>query len=416
MSNPNNPKKKSWIQIDSDSLFPIQNLPFGVFRMKNGKYSVGTRIGDTVIDLDELNKLEYFKKLNLNENIFNSDSLNNLLKLNKKKWTEIRNNISDIFDVNNNMKIEHKKKLLHSLSSIEMTMPVRFSGFTDFYSSKQHAINIGSIFRNSKNPLPTNWHKMPIAYNARSSSIILSNSNIKRPKGQINSELPHVYPTSFLDFEVEIGFILGKGSKLGNSISTEEADEYVFGLCLLNDWSARDIQKLEYVPLGPFNGKNFATSISPWIITTDALEPFKVEGEKQIPDVLPYLKFEGKKNFDINIEVFLKSNTFQKKKLLSTNAKYLYWNINQQIAHHTISGCNVNIGDIYGSGTISGSKNNEFGSMIELTWNGKKPIEMSDGSLRKAIHDNDTVIFKGKCSNENYSIGFGSLVTKILPG
>ena len=312
----------------------------------------------------------------------------------------------------------HKTVVLSKINEVEMLMPVKVGDYTDFYSSRQHAYNVGCMFRDPNNALLPNWLHIPVGYHGRASSIILSGTNIYRPKGQqlpADSDTPTFGPCKLLDFELEMAFVTGQGKNLGETISTQEADDYIFGMCIFNDWSARDIQKWEYVPLGPFLGKSFASSISPWIVTLDALEPFRVPGEKQEPAVLPYLEFEGNKNIDINLEVLLNSNNFEPYTISKSNYKYMYWNMTQQLAHHTINGCNINAGDMMASGTISGNTPEAYGSMLELSWKGTKPILMPDGSERKFLHDNDSLIMRAHCQANQYRIGFGEVKTKILP-
>ena len=414
----NNPNRKSWIEVVSHSDFPIQNIPFGIFKTYDKTICVGSRIGDYAIDLNALHKLNYFDGISLYRDIFNKETLNDFLKLGKPIWRQVRDRIAEIFDSNNAMDESHKTVILSKINEVEMLMPVKVGDYTDFYSSRQHAYNVGCMFRDPNNALLPNWLHIPVGYHGRASSIILSGTNIYRPKGQqlpADSDTPTFGPCKLLDFELEMAFITGQGKNLGETISTQEADDYIFGMCIFNDWSARDIQKWEYVPLGPFLGKSFASSISPWIVTLDALEPFRVVGEKQEPAVLPYLEFEGNKNIDINLEVLVSSNNFDPHPISKSNYKYMYWNMTQQLAHHTINGCNINAGDMMASGTISGNTPKAYGSMLELSWKGTKPIPMPDGSERKFLQDNDSLIMRAHCQANQYRIGFGEVKTKILP-
>ena len=414
----NDPNRKSWIDVASHSDFPIQNIPFGIFKTSDKTICVGSRIGDYAIDLNALHKLNYFDGISLNLDIFNKETLNDFLKLGKPIWRQVRNRIAEIFDSNNIMNESHKTVVLSKINEVEMLMPVKIGDYTDFYSSRQHAYNVGCMFRDPNNALLPNWLHIPVGYHGRASSIILSGTNIYRPKGQqlaADSDTPTFGPCKLLDFELEMAFITGQGKNLGETISTQEADDYIFGMCIFNDWSARDIQKWEYVPLGPFLGKSFASSISPWIVTLDALEPFRVPGEKQKPTVLPYLEFEGDKNIDINLEVLISTNNFDPHTISKSNYKYMYWNMTQQLAHHTINGCNINAGDMMASGTISGNTPEAYGSMLELSWKGTKPIPMPDGSERKFLQDNDSLIIRAHCQANQYRIGFGEVKTKILP-
>lgn len=414
----NDPNRKSWIEVASDSDFPIQNIPFGIFKTYNKTICVGSRIGDYTIDLNALHKLNYFNGITLDREIFNKESLNDFLKLGKPIWRQVRDRIAEIFDTNNVMDESHKTVVLSKIDEVEMLMPVKVGDYTDFYSSRQHAYNVGCMFRDPNNALLPNWLHIPVGYHGRASSIILSGTNIHRPKGQqlpLDSETPTFGPCKLLDFELEMAFVTGQGKNLGETISTKEADDYIFGMCIFNDWSARDIQKWEYVPLGPFLGKSFASSISPWIVTLDALESFRVPGEKQKPTVLPYLEFEGNKNIDINLEVLISSENFEAYTISKSNYKYMYWNMTQQLAHHTINGCNINAGDMMASGTISGNTPEAYGSMLELSWKGTKPIPMPDNSERKFLQDKDSLIMRAHCQANQYRIGFGEVKTKILP-
>ena len=414
----NDPNRKSWIEVASHSDFPIQNIPFGIFKKSDKTICVGSRIGNHAIDLNALHKLNYFEGITLDRDLFNKETLNDFLKLGKPVWREVRDRIAEIFDANNTMDESHKTIVLSKIDEVEILMPVKVGDYTDFYSSRQHAYNVGCMFRDPNNALLPNWLHIPVGYHGRASSIILSGTNIHRPKGQQlppDSDIPTFGPCKLLDFELEMAFVTGQGKKLGETISTQEADDYIFGMCIFNDWSARDIQKWEYVPLGPFLGKSFASSISPWIVTLDALEPFRVSGEKQKPTVLPYLEFEGDKNIDINLEVLISSNNFDPHTISKSNYKYMYWNMTQQLAHHTINGCNINAGDMMASGTISGNTPEAYGSMLELSWKGTKPIPMPDGSERKFLQDNDSLIMRAHCQANQYRIGFGEVRTKILP-
>ena len=413
----NNPNKKSWIEVDLLSEFPIQNIPFSIMKTSNG-FAACTRIGDFVINLDFLNKNGFFS--DLSSEIFSSEFLNDFLKLRKSVWRSVRNRISDLFDENNNELRSSDlvcSEYILSIDKVQLRMPLKVGDYTDFYSSKEHATNVGTMFRDPNNALLPNWLHIPVGYHGRSSSIVLSGTSINRPKGQYKieeNEQPQFGPCRLLDFELEMAFITGEGKRLGQSISTKEAEDYIFGLVLFNDWSARDIQKWEYVPLGPFLGKSFASSISPWIVTLDALEPFRVKGPIQEPAVLPYLEFDGNKNFDIQLDVTIETSDFVKK-VCTSNFKYMYWNMAQQLSHHTVNGCNINAGDMMASGTISGPTSSSFGSMLELSWKGTRPIDMPDGSIRKFILDNDIVRMTAFSSNNNYKIGFGSVMNKVLP-
>ena len=411
----NNPQLKSWIEVPKNSDFPIQNIPFGI--AKSGKkVFVATRIGDTVINLYKIAKLDYF---DVDAEVFNTQKLNKMMLLGKQFTRQVRNEISAIFNVENTTAQENAKiqEALHTLDEVVMLMPVRVGDYTDFYSSEQHAYNVGCMFRDPNNALLPNWKYIPVGYHGRSSSIVVSGTPIHRPKGQQkpNDDEPPVFGLcKLLDFELEMAFVTYKGKPMGKSISTKEADDYIFGMCLFNDWSARDIQKWEYVPLGPFLAKNFASSISPWIVTLDALEPFRVSGPVQEPKVFEYLEYEGNKHIDINLQVAIQPEKTTEKVVSNSNYKYMYWNMNQQLAHHTINGCNINAGDMMASGTISGNDESAYGSMLEISWKGTKSVKMNDGSERKFILDNDTVIMRGYAEKDGVRVGFGEVVTKVL--
>jgi fumarylacetoacetase len=417
----NNPKRKSWLDVPSDSDFPIQNIPFGVFITKDDVITIGTRIGDYAIDLGALQQLNYFEGIELTDDMFMQDTLNDFISDGKKTWRLVRNRIADIFDTNNPKlrdNEEHKAIVVCKVEDVEMQLPVLIGDYTDFYSSKEHATNVGTMFRDPNNALLPNWLHIPVGYHGRSSTIVPSGIPVHRPMGQTlpNGESTPVFgPSRSIDFELEMGFITTDANIMGENIPVHEAEDYIFGMVLLNDWSARDIQKWEYVPLGPFLAKNFATSISPWIVTMDALEPFRIKGPKQDPNPLPYLQQKGKHAYDINLEVAIEPENAEATVVSNSNFKYMYWSMSQQLAHHTSNGCRVNSGDMMGSGTISGPTPNSFGSMLELTWNGKNPIVMQDKSERKFINDNDTVIMKGFCKNNEVRIGFGEVSSKLLP-
>lgn len=417
----NDPKLKSWVEVPKDSDFPIQNLPFGIFKTRYLSAVAGVAIGNHVLDLVYLHENGFLDGLGLPPGIFNQRYLNDFMALGKQKAREVRGRISDLlrFDLDelkNN--VAAREIALIPMSEVQMMMPVRVPNYTDFYSSEEHATNVGTMFRDPKNALFPNWKHLPVGYHGRPSSIVVSGTSIHRPKGQlkpVESEPPIFSPSRKLDFELEVAFLTCTETKLGKSISTKEAEDHIFGFVLFNDWSARDIQQWEYVPLGPFLGKNFGSTISPWIVTIDALEPFRVKGPEQHPHVLPYLSVEGNKNFDIRLEVLIQPNGSEATTVCRSNFKYMYWNINQQLAHHTVNGCNIQVGDIYASGTISGPSPGSYGSMMELSWNGQKPMTMPDGTERKFIEDGDTVIIKGLAEKDGVRIGFGECKGKILP-
>ncbi|MAW84392.1 MAG: fumarylacetoacetase [Crocinitomicaceae bacterium] len=417
----NNPSLKSWLEISRESDFPIQNLPFGIYSTKNKTKRVGVAIGDQILDLSQLLELGYLNSLSFCEHCFANEFLNRMMGHGKLEIRDLRNRISELLNVENPELSQNKEalnKVLDLQIESEMHLPVKIGDYTDFYSSEQHAFNVGSMFRDPNNALLPNWKHIPVAYHGRSSSIIPSGQDIIRPKGQQkldDNENPIFGASKLLDFELEMGFITFDGKPLGEQITTTEADNYIFGMCLFNDWSARDIQKWEYIPLGPFLAKNFASSMSCWIVTLDALEPFRTAGPIQTPKVLPYLEYTDDKHIDIDLSVSIKLPSGEEKLVTHSNYKHMYWNMNQQLAHHSVNGCNINCGDLLASGTISGPEVGSFGSMLEISWRGTKPITMPDGSKRKFIQDGDSVIFRGSAFNKNYKIGFGELISKVLP-
>lgn len=417
----NDPTLKSWVEIPKNSDFPIQNLPFGIFKTQYLASGAGVAIGNQILDLVYLNSKGFFKSLNLPDGIFNQDTLNNFIALGKEKTRAVRERISELLQYNNAELRDNKiarEMVLISMEEAEMLMPVKVGDYTDFYSSEQHAYNVGCLFRDPKNALLPNWKHIPVGYHGRASSIVVSGTDIYRPKGQqkpFDAEIPVFGSSKLMDFELEMAFIIGKPTEMGDSVTTYEAENHIFGVCVFNDWSARDIQGWEYVPLGPFLGKNFGSSISPWIVTLDALAPFKVAGTKQVPKVLPYLEFDGDKNYDIDLEVYIQPKNSELTKVSHSNFKYMYWNMCQQLAHHTVNGCNVNVGDMMASGTISGPEPHEYGSMLELSWKGTKTIKMEDGTERKFLQDGDKVIMKGYGIKNGVRIGFGEVSSKILP-
>jgi fumarylacetoacetase len=417
----NNPNKKTWISVPENSDFPIQNIPFGVFLTRDDIITIGTRIGDQAIDLGALHQLGYFDGIPLTDDIFLQDTLNDFISDGQKTWRLVRNRISELFDINNKSlqhHSAHKKIVLFSMEEIEMQLPVQIGDYTDFYSSKEHATNVGSMFRDPQSALMPNWLHLPVAYHGRSSTIVPSGVPVRRPMGQTlpkDSDKPVFGPSKLVDFELEMAFITTDANLMGEPIPINETEDYIFGMVLFNDWSARDIQKWEYQPLGPFLAKNFASSISPWIVTLDALEPFRTESPKQNPQPLPYLQLKGNHSFDIQLEVDITPENDGPTTVTRSNFKYMYWTMAQQLAHHTVNGCKINSGDIMGSGTLSGPTPESYGSMLELAWQGTKPIRLKNGENRTFIQDGDTVTMRGFCSKNGIRIGFGELSTKLLP-
>lgn len=399
---------ETWLTENPNPYFSLQNLPFGVFKLEKNRCC--TRIGDNVIDLTGLEKEFFTDKLG-----FEYKTLNNFISLGKTHWSHTRKILQDFFS-NKNNKTTKTQKFIHKLEEVKMCMPIKVGDYTDFYSSEYHARNVGIMFRGKENALLPNWKHMPIGYHGRSSSIDISGKDIIRPSGQIfdaDKNKPIFSKSKLLDFELEMAFITTDGPKLGNPINIDDTEDYIFGMTLFNDWSARDIQKWEYVPLGPFLGKSFASSISPWIITMEALEPFK-ENLKNQKNILEYLNKNKNYTYDINLNVYIKNKNFPSFQISKSNFKYLYWSIFQQLAHHTINGCNINSGDLMASGTISGPEKSSYGSMLELSWKGTQPLKMPDNTNRKFLEDGDTLIITGSCESKTHKIGFGEVRNKIL--
>jgi len=412
---------KSFINYPQNSDFSIHNIPFGVAVFNREYIACCTRIGDLVIDLATLYDYRFFDEIEgLNENVFEAYTLNEFIELGKPVTNAVRLKIQKLLLEGSSLSHDEKtiEECFYDLDKVQMMMPLHVQNYTDFYSSIEHATNVGKMFRDPANALLPNWKHLPVGYHGRASSIVVSGINFHRPKGQMkpaDAEKPIFGASKQLDFELEMAFVLNKNTEIGESISTQEAEDAIFGMVIFNDWSARDIQSWEYVPLGPFLGKNFCSSISPWVVTLEALEPFRTASPKQEPEVLDYLKFDGDKNFDINLEVYLQPENGEENLICKSNYKYMYWNMTQQLAHHTINGCNVEVGDLYASGTISGSEPNSFGSMLELTWRGQNPLKLSDGSERKFIEDHDTIIMRGFSEKNGIRVGFGEVKGKVLP-
>ncbi|MDQ0974682.1 fumarylacetoacetase [Neobacillus niacini] len=414
---------KSFIHVSEESHFPIQNLPYGVFSTSNQpKPRVGVAIGNYVLDLSILEDKGYFKEIiQVNKKIFNQPSLNPFMELGKEVWTKVRKKLQlllseDESKLRDNDELRSEALILRK--DVTMHLPIKIGDYTDFYASKEHATNVGIMFRGKENALMPNWTHLPVGYHGRASSVVLSGTNIRRPLGQIKlpDQSPIFEPCRQLDFELEMGCVIGGGNQLGEPISVEEAENHVFGMVLVNDWSARDIQAWEYQPLGPFLAKNFSTSISPWVVPLEALEPFRVAGPVQEPKPLEYLDQTKQGSFNIELEVYLKSEKMKAPtQICSSNYRYLYWSIAQQIAHHTVGGCNLNPGDLLGSGTISGPEKESRGSLLELTWRGQEPLQLEDGEERKWLEDGDELTMTGFCQGDGYRVGFGEVVGLIQP-
>lgn len=416
-----NRMKRSFIEIDKDSHFPIQNLPFGVFRTTKRSPRVGIAIGDYIFDMSEAESLGLFHHIaDLEMGTFDKSYLNSFMKQGKNVWSEVRKTVQHLLDEHSPDLRDNKQLLSQLLVSRElatMLMPVDIRDYTDFYASKEHATNVGIMFRGKENALNPNWLSLPVGYHGRSSSIFVSGSEVMRPMGQIlnsKSNQPVLSSSQKLDFELETAFFIGPGNKIGQPIPISEAENHIFGMVLMNDWSARDIQRWEYVPLGPFLGKNFHTSISPWVVTLEALEPFRTIGPTQNPEPLSYLKSAVASAFDINLEVFIKSDSCDDfTQVCTTNFKNLYWSMSQQLAHHSINGCNLRTGDLLGSGTISGNDDNAAGCLLEKTLDGQKGFKLAGGQERTYLEDSDTVKMTGYAQGKGFRVGFGDLINKV---
>jgi len=408
--------KKSWVAVPADSDFPLENLPYGIFTAGGQPPRAGVAIGEHILDLQAVAVHGLLDELNMPANVFSQRYLNAFIALGKPVWRQVRERITALLSEDNESLKALASEVLLSQADARLLMPVHVGDYTDFYSSLEHATNVGKLFRPDQ-PLMPNWKYLPIAYHGRASSIVVSGTDFHRPKGQRkapDAELPTFGESKRMDFELEMAFIIGKETELGQTVPVTEAEEHIFGFVLFNDWSARDIQAWEYQPLGPFLGKNFASSVSPWIVTLDALAPFRAASPPQNPPVLPYLQSEGDHAFDIQLEVAIQPENAPEHIVCRSNFKYLYWNICQQLAHHTVNGCNIRIGDMLASGTISGAQPDSFGSLLELTQGGKNTIVFPNGTERKFLENNDTVIMRGFCENNGLRIGFGEVRGKVL--
>ncbi len=417
------PNAKSWLTVEADSDFSLQNIPFGIFSTPTSLPRVASRVGDYVIDLATLAELGYFNSVHELEDksVFNESCLNGFIFQGPRAWKAVRARVAELFSHGNEELVgnaDHLREIVFHYIDVEMHMPIRVGDYTDFYSSIEHATNVGKMFRDPENALLPNWRHLPVAYHGRSSSIVVSGAEIPRPMGQSlpkDEQQPVFGPSKSLDFELEMAFVVGTDTRLGQRLKAETAEEAIFGMMIFNDLSARDIQKWEYVPLGPFLGKSFGSVVSPWVVTLDALEPFRTQGPAQQPEPLPYLRTSGPRNFDIELEVWLQPEETPATKVCHSNTKHLYWNMAQQLAHHTSNGCNLRVGDLCASGTISGPTPDSFGSLLELTWGGQKPIAMQDGSQRRFLEDNDTVVMRAYAQKDGLRVGFGDCAVKILP-
>jgi fumarylacetoacetase len=422
LSHPNDPGLRSFVPVDAASDFPIQNLPYGVFSTDAlPTPRVGVAIGDHVLDLWELEQACRLEVGNLG--VFSASTLNPFMALGPKLWSSTRARISELLrddcpELRDNPFL--RERALVPRGEVKLHLPITVAGYTDFYSSKEHATNVGVMFRGKDNALQPNWLHMPIGYNGRASTVVVSGTKVRRPHGQLrppNAEHPTFGTSRRLDFELEMGAVIGQPSPMGEMLTEAQAEEMIFGFVLLNDWSARDIQQWEYVPLGPFQGKAFATSISPWVVTREALEPFRLHGPNQDPIPLRYLQQARPNNYDLQLEVGLRAASMNEAARISlTNFKYMYWSSVQQLMHHASSGCAMNVGDLLGSGTISGPEKSQRGSMLEISWNGTEPMELASGITRTFLEDGDSLLMRGWCQGDGYRVGFGEVEGTILPG
>src|SRR5438132_8688527 len=413
---------RSFLEVPRDSHFPIQNLPFGVFQPKKGKPRVGVAIGDLIVDLSVLQSVGHFRLPEFqNQKVFSEDSLNAFLALGRPAWRKAREIVQHLLSADTPTLRDDAKlraRVFHAQKDVVMQLPARIGNYTDFYSSYHHAHNVGTMLRGPENALMPNWKWLPVAYHGRASSIVISGAEVKRPHGQTkppDAATPVFGPSKSLDFELETAFFIGSGNQLGRSDSIDQAEDHIFGIVLMNDWSARDIQTWEYQPLGPFLAKNFCTSISPWVVTLEALEPFRKNVAAQDPAPLPYLKRANDFTFDVQLEARLQTAKMREPQTITrTNFQNLYWSIAQQLAHHTVNGCNLQPGDLLASGTISGATEESRGCMLELTWRGQNPLKLSEAETRKWLEDGDTVSITGCCQGEGYRVGFGEVSGRIV--
>jgi len=419
---PNDPRLRSFVDVEPSSDFPIQNLPYGVFfTPERPMLRAGVAIGDHVLDLAVL-EAEGLIRFESARDVFARPSLNAFMALGPRVWSQTRARISELLRHDNpelRDNVELRRRALVPQALVQLHMPIEVAGYTDFYSSREHASNVGAMFRDKDNPLLPNWLHMPVGYNGRASTVVVGGTPIRRPCGQLKppaAPAPHFGPCRRLDFELEMGVVIGQASAMGEMLSQPQAEDMIFGFTLLNDWSARDIQQWEYVPLGPFQGKAFGTSIGPWIVTRAALEPFRVEGPAQQPAPLPYLRQSGPCNYDVHLEVDLRTERMRKPvTVCRTNFRLMYWSSVQQLMHHASSGCAMNVGDLLGSGTISGPEAGARGSLLELSWNGAEPLDLGDGERRAFLEDGDSLAIRGWCQGDGYRIGFGEVEGTILP-
>jgi fumarylacetoacetase len=416
---------KSFIEVAQDSHFPLENLPFGIFQpgSRGSKPRVGVAIGESVVDLSALEELGHFSSSEFkNTRVFSGDTLNSFLALGRPAWRKTREVLQHLLSADTPTLRDDRRlqeKIFHAQKDVAMKLPARIGNYTDFYSSYHHAHNVGTMLRGPENALMPNWKWLPVAYHGRASSVVVSGTDVRRPSGQTkapDAAVPAFGPTKSLDYELEMAFLIGPGNSLGQAIPIDRATEHIFGLVLMNDWSARDVQAWEYQPLGPFLAKNFATSISPWVVTLEALEPFRKPFPSQDPEPLPYLRVKNDFTLDIQLEAHLQTTSMDAPQLITrSNFQNLYWSISQQLAHHTVNGCNLEPGDLLASGTISGASEESRGCMLELTWRGANPLKLPNGETRKWLEDGDHLTITGWCQGDGYRVGFGEVTGRILP-
>lgn len=409
---------RSFVQLPPDSHFPLENLPFGVFKPRGLPARVGVAIGEQILDLSVLEEAGHF---GADDKIFSADALNRFLELGRAAWRRTRATLQQLLAADTPAlrdDTELRRRAFYQQAEVQMQLPARVGNYTDFYSSYHHAHNVGTMLRGTENALMPNWKWLPVAYHGRASSVVVSGTDVRRPRGQIkppDANAPRFGASRSFDFELETAFLIGPGNSLGQPIPIERAEEHIFGIVLMNDWSARDIQAWEYQPLGPFLAKNFSTSISPWVVTLDALEPFRRPLPPQDPAPLDYLRRNEDFTFDIRLEARLQTPGMTAPKTITrTNFQNLYWSISQQLAHHTAGGCNLQPGDLLASGTISGTTEESRGCMLELTWRGANPLPLSDGETRNWLEDGDSLTITGWCEGDGYRVGFGEVSGKVI--
>ena len=414
------PTLVSWVETARGSDFPVQNLPWGIFSTPERSPRAAIAIGTFVLDVAVLAEAGLLG--DLPPGVFTTGVLNDFIALGPETWSRVRAMVSellraDVATLRDDAAL--RAKALLPASSVRLHLPIRVEGYTDFYSSREHATNVGRMFRPDGEPLLPNWLHIPIGYSGRASTIVVSGTPIRRPLGQMKAPsdtAPSFGPCKKLDFELEMAAIVGVPNEMGRPMNIAEADRAIFGYALFNDWSARDIQQWEYVPLGPFQAKVFASTLSPWIVTAEALAPFRVEGPRQEPEPLPYLRQSGPMNVNIELEVSLTPEGAAEPTVISrSNFAHMYWSSAQQLVHHAVGGCAMKVGDVLGSGTISGPTPGSYGSLLELSWNGKTPLPMADGSTRSFLLDGDTLAIRGRARRGDITLGFGPCDGTILP-